>query len=1067
MRRLVGLALLVSVGTVLGVAGTAQGQVQDLHVEDVTWDQLAPDETTTFNASITNEGTGDETQRFNVTIRILQDDVQLVKKEITRLNSGKTKYVEGNWTAHTGQFTVNVSLEDEEEGPVDQQDDPGDHHLEKNFSVPGPELVADKLRVQPSNPVENEDVGLAGTFSNIAEGFDVQDTFQIQFRVLDDDGTLVHDAIRDVDQIRETTTKQRLDDTWTANDSGSYTAEFEVDVNEDITEVNETNNTVERPFTVTAAQPDLAVTDVRPAQADPQANETTAIEAVIENQGNTHLARDFDTRFKINGTTFGPDVTATVGDRLEPGESLTVTSGEKWLAQKGHHDLTAIADPGSTTDDDKIQNESSEANNELTTELHVGPDLIVDGLAWSPDPAVDGFPVTFKPRILNQGTAAVTVNTTVFLEIPGDNEEFSQEIGPLEPGNSTQIDVGSWEPPENDNVYEINVGADVDDEADEIDEDNNRITRDIDPVPARPDIVTTGLELDPEEPQPGDDTTIDATIDNQGSAPVEKNFEVQFLLDGEQIGDKRTIEASEIDPYEASEDPITVTSDSFSPDLDEHEITVRADPQNNVEEVLWPNNNRSTSLVVGPDARVQDISWTPVDPEAGDQVTFDVTLENVGTGSISELPARVHVDGSPIGNATTESLSSGENATVTVTWEATRGDHTVRAVADPAKAVDEAREGNNEREESFSTTASPDLQATSLGFPDDPQAGDQVLFTAQVKNTGTADVKGSFDVQFTVDGAEVGIASIDGLSVGQSQSVKSDSWTAEAGTHTVEVTVDPDGDGLVTEDDETNNVRTNTLVVESAPDQSQTENQTGEANLVVSGITAPEDIAPGDEVSFLATIENTGGSQAPASDVQFRIDDEPLGQRSIDSLDPGQSASVTSDDWTAIEGEHTLAVVADTSQSVSEADEEDNEQLQNIAVGQVDDETNETGEPQIELTFDLPETVQDGDTVPLDVVVANNGDAPASDVTVEVFVDGTRLGQVPASEIAAGSQVTLAGPDWNATEGEHTLTARTSGAQTETTVQVSPADEAEGVPGPGLALLATALSAAALVARRR
>lgn len=1063
-------AALLALGLVLAafvpaMATQAQTPSPDLAVTHVGWDQLVEGDDTTFNATIENVGDAayDEDE-FDVRFHLEDDgfDETVTVSLDGGMEAGEEHNVSAGepWQAEIGTHTINATVHEDEGLPRLGEDLEANDHRNRTFAI-GPDILMHEVRLEPSSPIADQSVDFFAEIENDAtDEYDITDPFIVSFEVRDGDGNVVAtleslplDELRAKDPEEVTA---RTD--WDA-DAGSYTVVAKADPDGNITEADEDNNEAERAFSVKAAVPDLAVMDVAPADGDVAAGEESPIEATIENRGTADVTNDFPVRFRVNGTTHGPDVHVQVDDGLKPGGEMTVES-ETWMASEGHHDLVAIADPGNNN----VTDETKLANNELTRELHVGPDLVVEDILWTPDPAAAGHEVTIEPVVRNQGTADVTQQTTLELRLPDEDESWTVDVDPLGAGNATQIEAATWTPPEDDTddyPYDVVVEAevDIDDEASEVDDDNNLAQDAMTVTEPRPDIVTEALTLDPGSPDVGQATRIEATIRNDGSAEADE-VEVAFLVDGDEHGDTRTI-ASGFDTLEAGEEA-TVTSDAWEPTLGEHTLTVHPFLPDDGQEVREDNNNGTLEALIGPDALVEDISWDPEDPEAQDEVSFDVTVANAGTEAIDELGLALEVDGEQVGQRTLEELGSETNRTVTVTWNATEGDHTVRAIADPGDEIAEARETNNEREESFSTTASPDLQPTSIRWSEDAEAGDKLVFTATIANTGTAPVEGSFTVSFLVGDEAVGTATLEGLAVGTSKSVSSDAWTAEAGTHSV--TVEADADDAVTEDNEDNNDRVAVVTVQAKQDDDEPE--TGPPNLVVTGLSAPEDVEPGDEVTFLATIENTGGQRAAASDVRFLVGDEVLGEPSLDALAPGQSQSIASDAWNATAGEQAVTAIADVRDDVDESDEEDNERIKRIQVGDVEDDGAEDRDGEgISLGAISVEDPRAGEPVRPAVQVTNNGEE-ARNVTVTFFIDGTRLGQTTFADLGPGEEDTLEGPIWEPTSGEHTITAQTDDDQTEAIVDVA-AGESADVPMLPLVLLLASLVAASLGRRRR
>jgi hypothetical protein len=128
-----------------------------------------------------------------------------------------------------------------------------------------------------------------------------------------------------------------------------------------------------------------------------------------------------------------------------------------------------------------------------------------------------------------------------------------------------------------------------------------------------------------------------------------------------------------------------------------------------------------TPEVGNPDLVVTDISWTPANPVAGNQVTFSATIKNQGKKS---TPIGVvhgvafFVDGNFVSwsDTSSESLAPGASRTVTSNggpggtpvWMATAGTHTVEAHVDDINRIPgEEDESNNKLQETFTVGDNP------------------------------------------------------------------------------------------------------------------------------------------------------------------------------------------------------------------------------------------------------------------------------------------------------------------------------------------------------------------------
>ena len=158
------------------------------------------------------------------------------------------------------------------------------------------------------------------------------------------------------------------------------------------------------------------------------------------------------------------------------------------------------------------------------------------------------------------------------------------------------------------------------------------------------------------------------------------------------------------------------------------------------------------------------------------------------------------------------------------------------------------------------------------------------------------------------------------------------------------------------------------------------------------------DIAPGQTVTFTATVENIGqGPAVNAFQVAFTIGGQSNGSQSMDQiLAPGASIAVIQT-WTARAGTHTLEVTADSSGQVSEENEENN----TLAVG-------------------LPEIL---DTTPPALTETSPAAGSVSAAVLQISVTLTDAhGAVEDAAVIAGFSVTRNGQPMAGTIGEESDT---------------------------------------------
>ena len=123
----------------------------------------------------------------------------------------------------------------------------------------------------------------------------------------------------------------------------------------------------------------------------------------------------------------------------------------------------------------------------------------------------------------------------------------------------------------------------------------------------------------------------------------------------------------------------------------------------------------SAEALALPDLVVTGIALTPPNPAAGDRVSAQATIKNVGkAATLGEVPSTVtiSIDGVLIGwsDDHTAEVAPGESVTLRLngggnaghTWTAVSGKHTLTAVADDINRIDESNKENNTLEKTFS-----------------------------------------------------------------------------------------------------------------------------------------------------------------------------------------------------------------------------------------------------------------------------------------------------------------------------------------------------------------------------
>lgn len=214
------------------------------------------------------------------------------------------------------------------------------------------------------------------------------------------------------------------------------------------------------------------------------------------------------------------------------------------------------------------------------------------------------------------------------------------------------------------------------------------------PAP-NPDLTVSNLTWDPAKPSESDETTVNATVRNTGSAAAGATT-VNVSLGG-------TVAGSASVPALGAGESAVVKVGIGKRAQGSYTVSAVVDPSDTIDEQNDDNNSRTADekLTVGqspgPDLEVTGITSNPANPAVGAKVTFAAKVHNRGTSGVSSgSVTRLTVGGSTL-DGTTPAVAAGETATVNISgsWTAASGGATLTATADATNTVTETNENNN------------------------------------------------------------------------------------------------------------------------------------------------------------------------------------------------------------------------------------------------------------------------------------------------------------------------------------------------------------------------------------
>ncbi|CAD7767872.1 hypothetical protein FHEFKHOI_00015 [Candidatus Methanoperedenaceae archaeon GB50] len=295
------------------------------------------------------------------------------------------------------------------------------------------------------------------------------------------------------------------------------------------------------------------------------------------------------------------------------------------------------------------------------------------------------------------------------------------------------------------------------------------------------------------------------------------------------------------------------------------------------------------------------------------------TVENIGVADAGESLTSISIDGavSVIGDPV-PALAVGESYTSTVgPFTISDASDVIIVCADKGNVVDESNETNNCLENTFTLPVvdKPDLTITGKmeEWVDLGNRTYNIVYT--VENIGVADAGESL-TSISIDGAVSVIGDpVPALAVGES-------YTSTVGPFTISdasdvIIVCADKGNVVDESNETNNCLENTFTL--PPD------------LTVTDVARPLRLRADVINPITATVANIGSGDSGSFDVTLAADGTLLDTVTIPSLASGESMDV---EFLAVptEGNLTLTVTADASDTVDESDETNNTLTSDVTV---------------------------------------------------------------------------------------------------------------------------------------
>ncbi|HJH29022.1 MAG TPA: hypothetical protein C5S51_04930 [Methanosarcinaceae archaeon] len=484
------------------------------------------------------------------------------------------------------------------------------------------------------------------------------------------------------------------------------------------------------------------------------------------------------------------------------------------------------------------------------------------------------------------------------------------------------------------------------------------------------DFVVQDITWLPTNPSIGEAVTFTSTIKNQGSGSS-SNSRVYFYLDGS------TSHFTYKDIGGLSAGATTTTTFTWNALSGSHTFRGLVDKDDSIPESDESNNENtvtysSTSLS---DLVVQDITWIPSVSSIGDTITFSVIIKNQGSGNSNNGNIFFYLDDSKTHFVYKpfNGIAAGYNNTVSFTWAAQGGTHSLKAIVDKANTIPESDEKNNEKNVTLSLVSLPDLIIENVSWnPTSSSIGETVTFFATIKNQGNGK-SDSGKIYFYFDQATTHFALLtyDEIVAGGTSAV-SFTWNAEKGAHSLKAIVDKDNS--IIESDEKNNEKIVSFALISPSDL-----------MIEEFIFVPSKPSIGDSINLIVTIKNQGNGRSSNGNVYFYLDNSQnyFATVPFKELIPSWSTKVQSM-WIAQIGMHKIRAVIVEGDIKTEGDQTNNDKT--ITISALD-----TTPPQITLNkptiveYNKNNILEEGEK--LDISYGANDDSSGI-ASIKLFING-------------------------------------------------------------------------------
>jgi subtilase family serine protease len=560
------------------VAVTYTTAAPDLVIDSITWSpqNRSDSSNVTMTVKISNRGGGKAEASW---LAYYIDDSLQTEDFINEIKAGASITKKYSWIvgadSHTFKAVADYS------NKVRENDETNNA---RSVILPAiiPDLIIQSITCSPVQPIIAHQIKISVVVKNIGLGTSGDSDLDIYLN----DALIMRPRVPKLASGKTAI----LTCTWVAQ-TDAMTLKAVVDVNNLIKETNESNNTKTVNIGPLKSSPDtdLTIESMAWTPAKPLTGDIVTITVSIKNKGPGQAGVSY-VDYYIDDTFLD----SVYVDQIGAGK--TIVNSVIWQAIPGKHTIKAIADC-----DNRVA-ETSETNNEKTVTLVISaPDLIIQGVTWSPVIPLIGDEVIFTVMVKNQGDQiAGSSYINYYID---DSFRGSHSIEPIEPG-ATVTRTFTWRTETESPVLRVVI-----DEANNIKESSESNNEKTIVLPA-PDLTIDGITWSPENPSENATVTFNIMVKNQGAGQASSPQVTVYINDTFLA----SIQFNQLNAGETATGACTWTALSGNYTLnvvaDEADIIVESNEKNNENTVIFSINqelSKDTTQEITPSATPESI----------------------------------------------------------------------------------------------------------------------------------------------------------------------------------------------------------------------------------------------------------------------------------------------------------------------------------------------------------------------------------------------------------------------------------------------------------------------------